>query len=122
MCPLDYQPERIQNAQREQPVYLGTLGSEHAALFERALARLLSTQTAEATYSEILDGLPTIDSFEDFHFGQEGHPVYSTNHASLCLGVVERTRDFRARFDPPELIFPAALGPDFLGQPYPPGL
>jgi hypothetical protein len=82
---------------------LSMLDDEHAASFTQALARLLSTKVAETTYSEILDGLPTIDSFREFHFRQKEHPVDVLDHASLCPGVAERTRQFRQDFDPSQL-------------------
>ncbi|AEO71881.1 uncharacterized protein THITE_2124758 [Thermothielavioides terrestris NRRL 8126] len=86
-----------------------TLDSEHAAAFKQALARLLSTDVAEITYAEILDGLPTVASFCDFHFIQETHPVFELRHDVLCPGVIDRTREFRAHFDPLQLTFPSTL-------------
>jgi hypothetical protein len=82
---------------------ISMFGDDHAACFKQTLARLLSTEVAETTYSEILDGLPTIDSFREFHFRQKEHPVDVLDHASLCPGVAERTRQFRQDFDPAQL-------------------
>ncbi|KAJ4307149.1 hypothetical protein N0V88_000528 [Collariella sp. IMI 366227] len=67
---------------------LSALDDAHAAVFKQALARILSTEVAEYTYAEILDGLPTETSFLEFHFYQEGHPVFTQNHTSLCPGVL----------------------------------
>jgi hypothetical protein len=90
---------------------VSVLDPEHAESFKQALDRLLSTDVAEVTYSEIVDGLPTIDSFFDFHFEpeHEGHPVLALDHASLCPGVVERTREFREQFDALQLTLPSAV-------------
>ncbi|KAL2022503.1 hypothetical protein VTK56DRAFT_5110 [Thermocarpiscus australiensis] len=85
---------------------ISVLDRQHAEAFKQALARILSTKVAESTYAEILDGLPTIDSFREFHFWQEGHPIWELEHTSLCPGVLERTRAFREAFDPLQLTFP----------------
>lgn len=88
---------------------LSTLDSTHADAFKQALARILGTKVALFTYAEILDGLPTIDSFREFHFWQEGHPIYQLGHTSLCPGTIERARAFRESFDPLQLTFRSAV-------------
>lgn len=76
------------------------IGAEHGRAFKQALARILSTQVAEFTFSEILDGLPTEESFLEFHLRKEGNPVFALNHTSLCPGAVQKMRGFRDSFDP----------------------
>lgn len=77
----------------------------HADTFKQALARILSTDIAELTFSEIFDGLPTEDFFREFNARMPGNPVFQLEHTSLCPGVTERIRAFRAAFDPLTLTF-----------------
>jgi hypothetical protein len=88
---------------------ISALDDEHADAFKHALRRLLSTEVAETTYAEILDGLPTIDSFREFHLLQQGNPVFDLEHTLICSGVVERTRKFRREFDPSQLTLPSTV-------------
>ncbi|KAJ3524581.1 hypothetical protein NM208_g12004 [Fusarium decemcellulare] len=82
-----------------------TLGEDHKRIFIRALTNLLSTEAAEYTYAQILDGLPTEDSLRESYLRLQDHPVYELNHAELCEGFLEKAREFRAHFDPAELRF-----------------
>lgn len=103
-----------QGSMVDKPSNLSVLGHEHAQAFKQALARLLATDVAETTYAEILDGLPTADSFIDFTFPPDGdpaHPIYELHHDLLCPGVLERTRQFRSQFDPLQLTFSATVSP-----------
>lgn len=90
---------------------LTVLDAAHADVFQQALTRVLSTQVAELTFAEILDGLPTEDSYLEFHLRKQGHPVFELKHTTLCPGVVERMRAFRDGFDPLTLSFPSAVSP-----------
>ena len=90
----------------EAPGNLSSLGVEHAGAFKQALSRILSSAVAEFTYSEILDGLPTEESFLEFHLHKKGNPVFELNHTSLCAGIIGKIRGFRDSFDPLTLIFP----------------
>ncbi|AEO71879.1 uncharacterized protein THITE_2083603 [Thermothielavioides terrestris NRRL 8126] len=94
----------------DDPSKISVLDDAHAGAFREALARILSTQVAEFTFSEILDGLPTVDSFLEFHvYTNQENPVFELNHTLLCPGVVQRTRAFRDAFDPLALTFPPGL-------------
>ena len=86
---------------------LSVLDDGHANIFKIALARLLATELAELTFAEIVDGLPTLASFYDFHlsYNKTDHPVYALNHTELCAGVLEKTRQIRDTFDPMTLAF-----------------
>lgn len=97
--------------EQPEPGDLSTVDSEHATAFKQGLARLLSTEVAETTYSEILDGLPTIDSFREFHFRQKEHPVDVLDHASRCPGVVKKTQKFREGSDPSQLTISSTVSP-----------
>ncbi|KAI1208356.1 uncharacterized protein F4807DRAFT_148957 [Annulohypoxylon truncatum] len=87
-----------------------TLDSQHSDLFVRALDRVISTDLAKLTYAQIVDGLPLIDTVNDNMAGglSNGHPLYDM-HESLCDGVMERTEEIRATFDPKELKFDSRL-------------
>lgn len=81
------------------------LDAEHKATFRQALMRLLSTPLAEFTYAQILDGLPTEQSFRDSYYFMHRHPVYELGHTELCKGFLKKARDFRAKFNPSDLRF-----------------
>lgn len=76
------------------------LDANHQTNFANAMSNLLSTEIAEQTFAQILDGLP----LKDVAFSMRVHeytrrdPVFS--HVELCPGVLERTRKLRATFDP----------------------
>lgn len=88
---------------------LGLLDVEHMTVFRNALDKILVTDIAETTFSEIIDGLPTKDSWLEFDVWQEGHPVNALNHAELCAGSREKARRLRAEFDVYILSFPTTV-------------
>jgi hypothetical protein len=57
---------------------------------------VLYTKVAEQTFAQIIDGLPTSQSFSEFHWTPDGHPVIA--HSELCPGMVEKACEFRANF------------------------
>ncbi|KAL6361420.1 hypothetical protein LRP88_04888 [Fusarium phalaenopsidis] len=74
--------------------------------FRRALGNILSTDNAVHTYAQILDGLPTEQSFlEGYVRLDETHPVFELGHTEMCEGFLDKAREFRDRFDPCELVF-----------------
>ncbi|KAH6844655.1 hypothetical protein B0I37DRAFT_166406 [Chaetomium sp. MPI-CAGE-AT-0009] len=85
------------------------LDGEHRQLLERAITRILSTELAEITYAQIIDGLPTGDVAYESHIQPWGaHPIDSA-HDELCPGMLERARQFRADFQPDALTFNSKL-------------
>ncbi|KAG6358643.1 hypothetical protein INS49_012161 [Diaporthe citri] len=76
------------------------LDPNHQNVFATAMSNLLSTEIAERTFAQIIDGLP----LKDVAFSMRTHeytrydPVFS--HVELCPGVLERTRMLRDAFDP----------------------
>lgn len=63
--------------------------------FTTALRNVLSTDIAEFTLSQILDGLPVAEVAQE-NLGTctwEGHPVFE--HKELCDGVLDRFIDIR---------------------------
>jgi len=75
------------------------LDAHHLGALRLAIEKLLSTELAEFTYAQIIDGLPTTDSFFDFHslYRDSGHPIKT--HETLCDEALERARAFRSKFD-----------------------
>lgn len=73
------------------------LDKDHHEPFQVGLRRILQTEVAEFTYAQIIDGLPTRDSYEDQHWPQDGHPALE--HEDLCLGALERAGQFKSEFD-----------------------
>lgn len=76
------------------------LDDAHQATFEAAVSNVLSTDIAEVTFAQILDGIP----LKEVAFGNRGHgsTIYDRvfNHETLCPGAMERATKFRASFDP----------------------
>ncbi|KAF5123858.1 hypothetical protein E5D57_011777 [Metarhizium anisopliae] len=59
--------------------------------------------------AQLADGLPTIDVYREGYSRRNlgGNPLLP--HESLCEGAMERTRAFRAEFDPSVLQFKTSL-------------
>lgn len=70
---------------------------DHLASFEQAMTNVLSTPLAEFTHAQIVDGMPTSDTYMRDHWHYEGRPAM--NHHDLCPGTMEKTRAFRSQFD-----------------------
>lgn len=85
---------------------IDSLDDNHAELFTRAITRVLSTEIAEITYAQIIDGLPLSHVVNDTEGGgpPDGHPINKC-HQELCPGVLVKTRQFREDFDPQILEF-----------------
>ncbi|KAI1759777.1 hypothetical protein GGR53DRAFT_470995 [Hypoxylon sp. FL1150] len=86
------------------------LDARHRELFVRALRRVLATDLAKLTYAQIIDGLPLSDTVDDTVSGglSNKHPLYDV-HDELCDGVMERTEQMSASFDPNVLKFDSQL-------------
>jgi len=81
-----------------EPTNFDLLDVDHEGSLERALVNILSTEAAEFTYAQILDGLPTEQSLNDSFGPMPGHPVHELKHTTLCEGSIEKARSFRDRF------------------------
>lgn len=89
---------------------LGLLDEERMTAFRNALEKVLLTEVSESTYAEMLDGLPTLDSWNEFHYWVPGiNPVVELEHNELCGGSRERARKLRAEFDIYTLRFPTQV-------------
>ncbi len=78
---------------------------EHRRLLVGAIANILSTDLAEMTYAQIVDGLPTGDVAYEARVALYGfHPIDHA-HNELCPGMLEKAREFRDAFQPEILAF-----------------
>lgn len=77
---------------------LDVLDETHRHALDRAVGNVLTTEVAELTYAQILDGLPTAKSVTDSDPYFKDHPVYTLNHVDICPGFVELARARRNAF------------------------
>lgn len=73
------------------------LDGEHLASLKQAMANILSTPLAEFAYAQIVDGMPTRDTYIANHYFHEGFPAL--NHQELCPGTMEKARAFCSQFN-----------------------
>jgi hypothetical protein len=82
------------------PEYAGLdrLKGYHYDSLSLALRNVLNTDIALMTYAQIIDGLPTADVVWDRYSSMydPAHPI--SNHKTLCEGVLEKAKGFRAQF------------------------
>ncbi len=67
--------------------------------YSAELSAMSSPQTSlSSTFAQIVDGLPIADVAYQrrFHGLDNDHPI--EDHAELCGGVMERTREIRTQF------------------------
>lgn len=88
-------PKELETSTAEQ-----VLDADHLAAYVRAVTNVLYTELAEATFAQLVDGLPLWEVVYALdHYGlEEDEPVFK--HRQLCPGILEKTRAFRAAFDP----------------------
>ncbi|KAH9893008.1 hypothetical protein F4778DRAFT_304514 [Xylariomycetidae sp. FL2044] len=86
-------------------ISLEHLDPAHLDAAQKAVQRTLSSEVAEHTFSEILDGMPTKASYGEDHYLPRNHPI--RNHETMCDGALEKTRDLRAKITPLDLRFNA---------------
>lgn len=75
------------------------LDGPHQEAVRLAISNILNTEIAEATYAQIVDGLPLVNVVRDVYGDLllDDHPVCA--HAELGAGILDTTRNFRASFD-----------------------
>ncbi|KAJ0337733.1 hypothetical protein COL922a_006430 [Colletotrichum nupharicola] len=80
---------------------VGLGDADHRDTFTRALWNVLGTEVAEITFAQIVDGLPLAEVAQDSGNGSlpNEHPIHDL-HRQLCPGVIEKTHEFRDKFDP----------------------
>ncbi|KAK3313960.1 hypothetical protein B0H66DRAFT_567468 [Apodospora peruviana] len=103
----DYRELALKAKQSRQS--LDTLDDAHRVPLTRAISNVLTTEIAETTYAQIIDGLPLASVADDTPGGilSPAHPI--NRHKTLCPGALDKTRLFRAEFDPGSLRFDASL-------------
>lgn len=77
------------------------MGAPHRGVFDRATLNVLSTELAKVTYAQIIDGFPLASVAQETAGNglPDWHPLFDT-HKELCPGVLEKTEEFWAQFDP----------------------
>ncbi|KAI5865862.1 hypothetical protein GGS23DRAFT_357446 [Durotheca rogersii] len=74
----------------------------HRDILTRAIRNVLSTDIAEITLAQIVDGLPLSEVERDAYTGSGylcgDHPLHKT-HKQLCPGALEKARQLYADFD-----------------------
>lgn len=111
---MDSQPSRADENSSEPPsanirfrkASIDILDEPHCNAVSLAISRVLSTEIAETTYAQIVNGLPLLEVFEDVYGDLicPDHPIYqhSTQLKDSTLDTVRRLRD---EFDPNILQF-----------------
>ena len=105
--PLEVQRLLNERAERERNSYspppqsgphasLDILDDERMQTFRRALQNILSTEIAEFTYAQLLDGLPTQESLKESYPPMRDHPVHELGHTTVCDGSLEKARELRS--------------------------
>lgn len=81
-------------------VSLEVLEPKHHHILVRAIKNVLSTELAELTMAQLVDGLPLTSTGWDAQgtLINWDHPLIQ--HEALCDGVMDQTRAFRDAFDP----------------------
>jgi hypothetical protein len=83
---------------------LADLDGEHRRLLDRAISRILSTEIAEITYAQIIDGLPTSRvAYDSTRPPHNDHPIAHA-HQDLCPGMLEKARGLRHDLLRPETL------------------
>ncbi|KAI0153026.1 hypothetical protein GGR57DRAFT_468578 [Xylariaceae sp. FL1272] len=109
--------EEIETSIRKLSV--DSLDSAHSAQFSRSLENVLSSEVAQLTYGQIVDGLPIASVESDTGNNGMGvgleHPIHDEDnpHDKLCPGVMERLQELRDKFDISSLKFDSHLIYDF---------
>jgi hypothetical protein len=90
---------------------IATLGDGHRDAFIRALTNVLSSQIAEITYGQIVDGLPLSSVARDVYSENlcSGHPLLD-EHKELCPGVLNHLRRLGDGFDAGTLKIKSEVG------------
>ncbi|KAK4153797.1 hypothetical protein C8A00DRAFT_43360 [Chaetomidium leptoderma] len=94
-------------------VSIDTLDLDHHQTLARAIRNILSTDLAEVTLAQLIDGLPLVSTVWDMKGSLliKGHPLF--NHDKLCQGASEQARMFRDTFKPAILRFDSQVMQSF---------
>ncbi|KAI0972953.1 hypothetical protein F4678DRAFT_459808 [Xylaria arbuscula] len=102
--------ESISKLSIDSKLSINSLDTSHIQIFGRALRNVLSSDAAELTYGQIVDGFPIASVDEDNLGGTISflHPIH-TKHTELCPGVLERLRKIQDTSDITSLQFDSKL-------------
>lgn len=92
---------------------LGLLDAKLVDVFRTALEKILASEIAETTFSEIIDGLPTKETWLQYDIWNEDHPVNVLGHEMICDGARDKARRFRDELDIYMLSFPSNVSLSF---------
>lgn len=98
-------------AAHDQRVPFRSIFSEHHRLvLDRAIKNVLSTELAQFTYAQIIDGLPTGDvSWDRRYCGVFGEHPIDSKHEELCPGTLKKAREYYEQWNSEILIFEAKV-------------
>ncbi|KAH7176977.1 hypothetical protein EDB81DRAFT_707743 [Dactylonectria macrodidyma] len=78
----------------------------HRSVLDRAIKNVLSTELAQFTYAQIIDGLPTGDvSWDRRYCGVFGEHPIDSEHEELCPGAIEKAREYYEQWNSEILTF-----------------
>ncbi|KAK0671544.1 hypothetical protein QBC41DRAFT_54826 [Cercophora samala] len=94
---------------RPSEVSIEVLDSDHYHVLVKAIQNILSTELAELSIAQLIDGLPLMMwVFEGRGcLLEKGHPLLE--HENLCEGAIEQARLFRETFEPAILQFSSKI-------------
>lgn len=106
---MDSQPSRADESAniKFRKASISILDEPHRNSVALAISRVLSTEIAEATYAQIVHGLPLLEVLKDVYGDLicPDHPIYQTQHTQLKDSALDTARRFRDKFDPNTLQF-----------------
>lgn len=75
------------------------MDASHVQALSQAVSAVIETDIAEFTFAQILDGLPTVETYLDRYYGSLllVHPL--RKHTELCPGVKESLARIRSTLD-----------------------
>ncbi|KAF4956983.1 hypothetical protein FGADI_3395 [Fusarium gaditjirri] len=96
----------IARAAHDSRVAFNSITSElHRQALGQAIRNVLSTEFAQFTYAQIIDGLPIADVAWDRRLpGIMGEHIID-DHETLCPGALEKAHDYYQKWDPASLNF-----------------
>ena len=91
---------------QRRKVAFNEIRAQHLDDLTRAIRNVLTTDIAEETFSQIVDGLPLASIERDRYFGPlcSHHPL-PHEHVDFCPGVQDQFKELRNEFDIGSLSF-----------------
>lgn len=88
---------------------IALLDKNHCSALQKAISNVVDTKIADATFAQIIDGLPTEDVAWDRsrHKLRASHPL--SDHIALCPGVSDKVKAIKADFQIDSLDFSSSL-------------